>query len=81
MKKKINKYIYHWSKRGYPDDIEDCVPDVLMQNNLAPSYKAIALAILKNDNNFISLGFTAKKSEWYDRLKKIEIMSRKDFLK
>lgn len=60
----------------YEDDIPDEVPDALASNNLAPSYKAIALAILNNDNNFTSLGFAPKKSVYYSILKKIEIDAR-----
>ena len=40
-----------------------------MALNLAPSYKAIAIAILKNDVSGESLGFTAKRSDWYYHLK------------
>jgi predicted phosphoadenosine phosphosulfate sulfurtransferase len=75
-KQKVNKYISDWKLKGYCEDIPDEVPDVLMQMNLAPSYKAIALAILKNDMQMESLGFSAKPSEWYSYYKKIEIESR-----
>jgi predicted phosphoadenosine phosphosulfate sulfurtransferase len=40
----------------------------------APSYKAIALAILKND--ITDLGFTPPASAWYSELKRIEIEAR-----
>lgn len=40
----------------------------------APSYKAIALAILKND--MTDLGFTPPVSAWYSELKRIEIEAR-----
>lgn len=61
---------------GYPNDIPDEVPDVLMIKNLAPSYKAIALAILNNDLHLYSLGFSRPKSEFYNILKSIEIRNR-----
>jgi predicted phosphoadenosine phosphosulfate sulfurtransferase len=73
---KVLKYISEWKKKGYNDDIPDEVPDVLMKSNLAPSYKAIALAILQNDLHLTSLGFSAPKSEWYSILKRIEIEER-----
>lgn len=76
MRKKINSYISSWKNKGYQEDIPDEVPDVLMNYNLAPSYKAIALAIMKNDHSMSSLGFSQKKSEWYNVLKKIEIRER-----
>jgi len=77
MKKKVLKYISNGKKQGYPEDIPDEVPDVLMNLNLAPSYKAIAIAIMKNDHSMKSLGFTPKKSHIYSALKKIEIEGRK----
>ena len=49
-----------------------------MKLGLAPSYKAIALAILKNDNNFESLGFTAPVSRWYSAIKRVEIEQREN---
>lgn len=61
---------------GYCSGIPDQVPDRLMELKKAPSYKAIAIAILKNDSSLKSLGFEPKKSEYYHILKKIEIASR-----
>lgn len=78
MESKIQKYIDIWTKRGYDSDIPDEVPEKLMQLQLAPSYKAICFAILKNDHSLKSLGFTPKKSEWYSILKKIEIDKRNE---
>jgi predicted phosphoadenosine phosphosulfate sulfurtransferase len=76
VQSKIDKYIADWRERGYPDDIPDEVPGVLMRQNLAPSYKAIAHAILKNDLTMQSLGFTPKYSEWYGAFKRVEIENR-----
>lgn len=73
---KINQYIEQWKRRGYVDDIPDEVPMPLMRLNLAPSYKAIACAILSNDVAFKSLGFEGIPSDWYGALKKIEIRAR-----
>jgi predicted phosphoadenosine phosphosulfate sulfurtransferase len=61
---------------GYPDDIPDEVPNELMRLGLAPSYRAIAVAILQNDLNFYSLGFASPTSPWYSALKRIEIAAR-----
>jgi predicted phosphoadenosine phosphosulfate sulfurtransferase len=49
-----------------------------MNDNLAPSYKSICIAILKNDHSLKSLGFIPKKSIWYNVLKRIEIRKRTD---
>lgn len=61
---------------GYSVDIPDECPDRLASLGLAPSYKAIALAILKNDISGQSLGFSPPKSEWYYYLKSKEFAKR-----
>lgn len=76
MHSKIKKYIKTWKRRGYAPDIPDSVPESLLKLQLAPSYKAICLAILKNDHSMKSLGFTPKKSKWYNKLKRIELTNR-----
>jgi predicted phosphoadenosine phosphosulfate sulfurtransferase len=76
MEKKIQEYIKKWRRQGYPTGIPDVVPSELMSDNLAPSYKAICIAILKNDHSLKSLGFVEKKSIWYNVLKRIEISKR-----
>lgn len=76
MQKKIEKYIEFWKEKDYQDDIPDECPDVLEKLNLAPSYKAIARAILKNDSSLKSLGFKVGRSRWYDHYKKIELKER-----
>lgn len=73
---RINQYIDKWKSMGYPADIPDEVPDSLMRLGLAPSYKAIAICLLKNDINLLGLGFSGVSSEWYSALKKIEIKER-----
>lgn len=77
MRGKIAHYIETWKARGYPDDIPDEVPDPLMQRNLAPSYKAICVCILKNDHHLTDLGYSAPKSKWYDAIKQEELRCRK----
>jgi len=78
MRLKIKKYIDQWRNQGYSDDIPDEVPDVLMRLQLAPSYKAIALAILRNDVTLSSLGFSGTPTPWYIELKRIELEDRGD---
>jgi predicted phosphoadenosine phosphosulfate sulfurtransferase len=78
MRQRIARYLETWKARGYPDDIPDEVPAGLMQRNLAPSYKAIAFAILKNDVSCRSLGFTPQPSPWYVALKRLERDARKE---
>jgi predicted phosphoadenosine phosphosulfate sulfurtransferase len=76
MHRKIAKYIRAWKARGYSDDIPDEVPDALMRQMLAPSYRAICIAILCNDHPLRSLGFSPEDSPWYIELKRIEIAAR-----
>jgi predicted phosphoadenosine phosphosulfate sulfurtransferase len=76
MKGKIIKYIKDWETRCYFDGIPDEVEQRIEELNKAPSYKAIVKAILKNDNQLETLGFTANKSIWYHKLKQIEIEQR-----
>jgi predicted phosphoadenosine phosphosulfate sulfurtransferase len=40
-----------------------------MDSGRVPSYKAIAIALLKNDGAMRSLGFCPNTSEWYRILK------------
>lgn len=72
----MSEYIETWKRRGYSDDIPDEVPHELIVLGLAPSYKAIAMAILRGDMNLISLGFSSTYSAWYDVLKREEISQR-----
>lgn len=74
MEKRILQYVNTWEQRCYSSGIPDEAPDEI--NDMVPSYKRIALAILKNDCQLKSLGFTPKKSKFYNILKKIEIEKR-----
>lgn len=76
MKKRIETYIKTWESRCYTNGIPDEVPSEIAKRNFAPSYKAIAIAILSNDHALQSLGFTPKKSVYYGILKRIEISKR-----
>lgn len=76
MIRKINQYVRQWTRCGYPADIPDAVPDQLMHEQLAPSYRQIAIAILKNDHAMQSLGFSAQPSPWYIALKREELIAR-----
>jgi len=47
-----------------------------MRSGRVPSYKAIALAILKNDFLLRSLGYSGEHSDWYNVLKRKELKER-----
>jgi predicted phosphoadenosine phosphosulfate sulfurtransferase len=76
MKEQILEYIKIWEERCYFDGIPDEAPHELEIRNKVPSYRKICFAILKNDYSLKSLGFTPKKSKYYDAYKKIEIENR-----
>ena len=59
---KVKDYTKIWEARCYPTGIPDEVPKKLMKSGRAPSYKAIAMAILSNDIYFYSIGFEQKQS-------------------
>lgn len=79
MKEKILQYIKLWEERCYFDGIPDSAPIELESRNKVPSYRKIALAILKNDHSLKTLGYTPIKSKYYDVYKKIEIESRQKY--
>jgi len=74
MRGKIEEYIETWKERCYHEGIPDESPNEIVDK--VPSYKRIVLAILKNDHPLQSLGFTPKKSEYYNILKRIELEER-----
>lgn len=76
MKTKIVDYIIGWEKKGYEDGLPDEANEILESLNRVPSYRKIAIAILKNDSSLKSLGYTPKRSIYYNILKKIEIDER-----
>lgn len=76
MRARIEQYINRWKQQGYSEGIPDEVPDELMRLQLAPSYKAIALALLRNDVTLSSLGFSGTQTQWYSTLKGIELEER-----
>ena len=76
MKRKINQYIKTWEQRCYSNGIPDEAPERLEALNKVPSYRKIALAILKNDYSLKSLGMQVNVSNYYHELKRIELKNR-----
>lgn len=68
---RVTEYIESWKLKGYPKDIPDEAPEELESLGLAPSYRLIAKALLSNDLQLLSLGFTPKKSIYYYDLKRL----------
>jgi predicted phosphoadenosine phosphosulfate sulfurtransferase len=67
---RIEDYLMVWENRCYSEGIPDEVPEKIMKQLRAPSYKSIAMAILKNDHALKTLGFNVKPSEYYLQLSK-----------
>jgi predicted phosphoadenosine phosphosulfate sulfurtransferase len=57
--------------RGYPDGIPDCAEPELEAQRIAPSWRRIVKAILRNDYWCKGLGFSQHKSGSYDRYLKM----------
>lgn len=68
---RVEVYCQTWKKRCYFKDIPDEVPEGLERSNRAPSYKAIAIAILKNDLLLRSIGFSEEEGNLAKELREI----------
>jgi predicted phosphoadenosine phosphosulfate sulfurtransferase len=76
MKTKIKNYIYDWENKCYKDGIPDEAPIRLEILNKVPSYRQIVKAILKNDINLESLGFSRPFCKAYSDIKRAELIER-----
>ncbi len=74
MRKQCLEYEKMWQQRCYKEGLPDDVPKEIF--DLAPSYKKIAIAILKNDVEV--LGVTKPACKAYIVLKRIEISARSE---
>lgn len=68
----INEYIKTWQNRCYPELPDEAPREI---DDMVPSYKRIAMAIMRGDLKMI--GITPPKSKWYGILKRIELEERK----
>jgi len=71
---KVEEYIELWERRCYSDGIPDVAPDCIRDK--VPDYRKIALALLNNDMQLTSLGYSGFQSDYYSILKRIEIDAR-----
>ena len=74
MKKEIKKYIKSWEKRCYQKGIPDEIPLAIERKTNHPSYRRIAISILKNDPSLKHLGKSPKKTQIYYDLKRKELI-------
>lgn len=77
LKDKIKNYIKVWETRCYHEGIPDEANTKLESLGKVPSYKLICMAILKNDHQLTTLGFSKQKCESYHIFKQIELAQRK----
>lgn len=61
---RISAYVSMWESRCYEAGIPDDLPELLAKTNRAPSWKKIAVCILRNDMKLRGLGYT---EESYNR--------------
>lgn len=64
---KIYTFISWWKEKGYPDGIPDEAPYELEVQKLAPSWRRICKALLRNDFWCKGLGFTQQKTTAYKK--------------
>lgn len=62
LTQRVKIYLETWKLRCY-DEIPETVPAGLAKTNRAPSWKSVAIAILRNDHRLISLGMPRKETE------------------
>jgi predicted phosphoadenosine phosphosulfate sulfurtransferase len=74
MVKKILSYIEKWVKNCYKEGIPDECPVDIERNLLAPSYRQICIAIMKNDTQLKTLGMDREKCKAYSELKRAELI-------
>ena len=65
---KVMAWEARWADRCYPSGIPDDVPDGLLYSGRVPSWKAIALALLRNDLHLRALGFSVLEPPWVQGL-------------
>lgn len=59
----MSGYLETWESRCYFNGVPDEVPAKLQACGRVPSYKEIAIAILKNDHQLLTLGFSRVESD------------------
>jgi predicted phosphoadenosine phosphosulfate sulfurtransferase len=76
MKSRIADYVKTWEDRCYPEGIPDEAPPELEAAGLVPSYRRICLAIIKNDVQLQTLGYSRVPCPIYMEIKRVEIAAR-----
>ena len=61
---RLGGYERTWRTRCYSDGIPDDVPASLVWSGRVPSWRAVAICILRNDLRFRGLGFQDRSGPW-----------------
>lgn len=78
MREKIAAWIKKWEGRGYSHGIPDEADIGIELAERAPSYRRVCLAIMKNDVQLESLGYTREFCAIYMSIKREELAKRGD---
>lgn len=81
LKEKIAQYVASWKRKGYPDGLPDEAPSRLEDLGKVGSYRLICIALVKNDKNLETLGFTRRPCQAYQELKRDELRTRGESLR
>lgn len=74
--KLVMDYERIWRDRCYSDGIPDEIPAKLAASGRAPSWKAVAICLLKNDTQLRGLGFGRQDSTIVEAIYSIEKSAR-----
>jgi len=69
---RVAEYIRLWQHRCYGSGIPDEVPHKVAQSGRAPSWRSVAMCILKNDLHLYGLGFATPA---YDRQRQVAALA------
>lgn len=76
MREKILAWVKKWEGRGYSSGIPDEADLGIELAERAPSYRRICMAIMKNDIQLESLGYTRELCAVYMSIKREELVKR-----
>jgi len=70
---RVSEYVRTWKARCYSHEIPDEVPAKVAASGRAPSWRAVAIALLQNDLHLYQLGYARPA---YDRQRRILTMAQ-----
>ena len=70
---RVSEYVRMWKSRCYSHEIPDEVPTKVASSGRAPSWRAVAIALLQNDLHLYQLGYARPA---YDRQRRVVTMAQ-----